>query len=65
MFDDKPGTHGALPNTRVGWTLEDEIAWLEHEITYQSARLDKLYKERAKWERFITYCNGKKIDENY
>jgi hypothetical protein len=66
MMDDftkiKPGKPGII-DVKTGWTLENEIEWtenytsnLEHTLHYQYDRLDKMYKQKAWWCRFIRYC---------
>jgi hypothetical protein len=54
----KPGTKG-ITDCRAGWSLEDEIAWLEFYIELNQAHLNRLYEDRAWWIRFIDYCNNK------
>jgi len=54
----KPGEKGKF-DCKEGWTLENEIEWLELYINLQQSTLNSLYAERAWWERFIAYCNGK------
>ncbi len=52
----KPGVRGRT-SPKEGWTLENEIAWLEHYLEGQHLRLERLYAQRSWWERFILYCN--------
>ena len=54
----KPGKRGEI-SCKDGWTLENEIEWLEFYIKKQQAVLNNLYDKRDWWERFIDYCNGK------
>lgn len=54
----KPGKPGKI-SCKDGWTLENEIEWLEFYIKHQQSTLNALYEQRAWWERFIDYCNGK------
>jgi hypothetical protein len=54
----KPG-HRNRTDCDDGWTLEDEIAWLEFYIQLNTRVLNKLYEERDWWKRFIDYCNNK------
>lgn len=62
----KPGTQGAEPDVKLGWTIENEIAWLEFQIELQKSilelresQLQGLLEQRAWWDRFLNYCLGK------
>jgi uncharacterized protein YecT (DUF1311 family) len=54
----------SVTDVKKRWSLENEIEWtenyircLERALGFQDDRLNKLYLERAWWERFIRYCN--------
>jgi len=53
----KPGIKNKV-DTKEGWTIENEIAWLENYIEFNKRCLDEFYAQREWWVRFIDYCNG-------
>ena len=50
-----PGEKGKI-DLKEGWTLENEIAWLEFYIDLNKKVLRQLYSERIWWIRFLDYC---------
>jgi len=51
----KPGLKNKV-DTKEGWTLENEIEWLENYIEFNKRCLADFYAQREWWVRFLEYC---------